>query len=127
MGSPLPCFFMFCCSAIPTSCYIFYYLLAYITHPRYPRRDLVTNLRDLSSSNTQQQRKQKSFHFLNKGIEMINIAGIIYSKIVRDYYTGFHFRQRIPVVSYKYSNTVRPKLLTLEPIANISIMRPSAS
>jgi len=58
---------------------------------------------------------------------MINIAGIIYSKIVRDYYTGFHFRQRIPVVSYKYSNTVRPKLLTLEPIANISIMRPSAS
>ena len=50
---------------------------------RYRRGNLVIE----RCTNVQQQRKPKSFivvHFHKKGIEMINIAGILYSKVVRD-------------------------------------------
>ena len=69
---------------------------------RYRGGDLVTG----RCKNIQQQRKSKNFigvHY-NRGIEMINVAGIIHSKVVRDTIQLFFSNKETLVVSYKYSN-----------------------
>ena len=43
-------------------------------------------------------------------IEMINLAGILRSKVVRDTIPVFFSDKDPPVVSYKYSSTIRAKL-----------------
>ena len=68
-----------------------------------------------------QHSKPKSFigvYFHNKGIEMINIAGILHSKVVRDTIPTFFSDKETPVVSYKYSKTIRSKLFNHKQTVN---------
>ena len=68
-----------------------------------------------------QHNKPKSFigvYFHNKGIEMINIAGILHSKVVRDTIPTFFSDKETPVVSYKYSKTIRSKLFNHKQTVN---------
>ena len=76
---------------------------------KYRRGDMVCH----RCRDTPRQQKPKSFikvHFHNKGIEMINLAGILRSKVVRDTIPVFFSDKDPPVVSYKYSSTIRAKL-----------------